>query len=178
MKTIEANLTALAKQVDAAEEKSEKIKKRGARANVAKVSEVASQVEKTVADWESQAPFIFERLQAVDESRLNHLRDSLTQFHTLENDCATKAVQISQECLTNILDFKTEEEIKAFATRITRERGGRAERTRSRGTGAVGGMPSTPSIVTDDSVSVQSAGSGGAPSSERMLMRADGKDGG
>lgn len=174
MKDVEANLHALAKHVETAEEKADKLRKRGQKAAAAKVSEAASAVERTNADWDSQAPYVFEQLQLVDETRLNQLRDALTQYHTLEADCAQKTMQHAQESLATLLDFKTEDEVRHFAQNSTQGKS-KISRTSSRqglpSTPNNGTFPSTPSIVTEhDAASVRTTNSGGAPSIESELL--------
>ncbi|KAF8455251.1 Muniscin C-terminal mu homology domain-containing protein [Kalaharituber pfeilii] len=166
LKACEGNLSTVAKQIDTAEDKADKLKRRGARAQAAKVAEAAAAVEKASVEWESQAPFVFEKLQAVDETRCNNLRDSLTRYHTLEVDQAQRAMQLAEESLSTLLDLHANDEIRTFAETVTNGKqkleriGSRAPSTAA---SAAAGMPSstpTPSVVTDDSVSVQSAGSG------------------
>ena len=82
IQTISANLQTMARELDDATEKSEKLSRKGGRANAQKVDQAASRLESASQQWESQAPFIFETLQALDEQRINHLRDVLTQFET------------------------------------------------------------------------------------------------
>lgn len=160
---MESTLAAAAKAFDSAEEKSEKVKRRGPKAKPQQVAEAANAVANTTGEWESQAPFAFEKFQAADESRCNHLRDVLTTWQTLELDQAQRNMQAVEATLNAILDINTSDEIKGFANKVTAGKPA-IERLRSR-TGSSSGppnMPSTPSIVTDDSVSVQSSGSGGA----------------
>ncbi|KAF8456649.1 Muniscin C-terminal mu homology domain-containing protein [Terfezia claveryi] len=169
LKAYEGNLTGIAKQIDNAEDKADKLRKKGARAQAARVAEAAAAVEKATGDWDSQAPFVFEKLQAVDETRCNNLRDSLTQYHTLEVDQAQRAMQLANESLSTLLDLNTIDEIRTFAETVTHGRP-KIERQGARApTTAAVGMPSTTqSIVTDDSVSVQSAGSGSGGGLRRL----------
>ncbi|CUS15541.1 unnamed protein product [Tuber aestivum] len=163
MKNLEVNMAAVAKAVDSAEEKVEKLKKRGPKAKAHQVAEAASTASNALAEWDSQAPFVFEKFQAADESRVNQLRDVLTTWQTLEVDQSQRIMQSAESTLNVILDISTEEEMRGFANKATigKQRIER-ERSRTAGSGAATGMPSsTPSIVTDDSVSVQSSGSGG-----------------
>lgn len=161
MKTCDANLAGLAKQIDTAEDKADKLRKKGTRAQASKVAEAMAAVAKATGDWESQAPFIFEKFQAADETRWNTLRDCLTQYHTLEVDQAQRSMQLANESLSTLLDLNTTDEIKTFVETVTHGKP-KVERQGSKvPTTASAGMPSsTPSIVTDDSVSIQSAGSG------------------
>ena len=155
-------MAGVAKLVDSAEEKVEKLKKRGQKAKAHQVAEAASAASNALAEWDSQAPFVFEKFQAADESRVNQLRDILTTWQTLEVEQAQRNMESAEATLNVILDINTDEEIRGFANKATTGKQ-RIERERSR-TASIGatGMPSsTPSIVTDDSVSVQSSGSGG-----------------
>ncbi|KAG5993580.1 hypothetical protein E4U54_003328 [Claviceps lovelessii] len=67
-------------------------------------------------EWESTAPYIFEKLQEVDESRVNHLRDILTQYQTHEADQAERVRGIASETLAIVVEVKTEDEIRDFAS--------------------------------------------------------------
>ncbi|KAG6007336.1 hypothetical protein E4U21_006147 [Claviceps maximensis] len=67
-------------------------------------------------EWESTAPYIFEKLQEVDESRVNHLRDILTQYQTHEADQAERVRGIAGQTLAIVVDVKTEDEIRDFAS--------------------------------------------------------------
>lgn len=162
IKSMEVNLAAAAKAVDVAEEKEQKVKRRGAKAKQQQITEAANAVNHASGEWESQAPFAFEKFQAADESRCNHLRDVLTTWQTLELDQAQRNMQAAEATLNVILDINTSDEIKGFVNKVTAGKD-KIERLRSRTTSSGGppGVPSTPSIVADDSVSVQSSGSGG-----------------
>lgn len=162
MKVMESNLGAVAKSIDSTEERADRLRRKGTRAKATHVAEAAQAVSNAHAEWDSQAPFVFEKLQAADESRCNHLRDALTRLQTLELDHAQASVQSASEVLTVILDINTTEEIKAFAHKATYSRP-KIERQQSR-TLNHATYPATPSIVTDDSVSVRSSGSGGVHS--------------
>lgn len=168
MKVMETNLGSVAKSIDASEERVEKLRKRGLKAKPQQVAEATQAVSSAVAEWDSQAPFVFEKLQAADESRCNQLRDALTRFQTFELDHAQMTVQSASATLTIILDINTNEEIKSFANKATLSRQ-KIERQHSR-TGNNLPHPATPSIVTDDSVSVQSSGSGGGASAGGELI--------
>ena len=171
MKVMETNLGAVAKSIDSSEDRAEKLRKRGQKAKAQQVAEAAQAVSSAMAEWESQAPFVFEKLQAADESRCNHLRDALTRLQTLELDHAQTTMQSASAILTIILDINTNEEIKAFANKATLSKQ-KIERQHSRtGPGNNVPYPATPSIVTDDSVSVQSSGSGGGASAGGKLPK-------
>ncbi|KAK3378734.1 Muniscin C-terminal mu homology domain-containing protein [Lasiosphaeria ovina] len=115
--TISANLQTMAKELDDAAEKSDKLSKKGGKANAQKVDAAASRLESASQQWESQAPFIFETLQALDEQRINHLRDVLTQFGTHEVDQATRTQTSAEEVLNTMLEVNTTQEIQNFAHR-------------------------------------------------------------
>ncbi len=74
----QGNLGSIAKGLESAQKKAAK----GGR----KAEEATTSVDEASRSWESQAPYIFEQLQALDERRVNHLRDVLTQFQTHEVD--------------------------------------------------------------------------------------------
>ncbi|KAK3389334.1 Muniscin C-terminal mu homology domain-containing protein [Podospora didyma] len=115
--TISANLQTMARELDDATEKSDKLSKKGGKANVQKVDQATARLESANQQWESQAPFIFETLQALDEQRINHLRDVLTQFGTHEVDQATRAQASAEEVLNTMLEVNTSQEIQNFAQR-------------------------------------------------------------
>ena len=172
LKTFEGNLSGIAKQIDNAEDKADKLRKRGARAQATRVAEAAAAVEKASGDWDSQAPFVFEKFQAVDEARCNMLRDALTRYYTLEVDQAQRAMQLADESLSTLLDLNAIDEIKSFAEAVTHGKP-KNDRQGSRAPSIVAaGMPSsTPSIVADDSVSVQSSGSGTGSGGGTLVYR-------
>lgn len=119
IQTITANLQTMARELDDATEKSEKLSKKGGRANAQKVDQAASRLESATQQWESQAPFIFETLQALDEQRINHLRDVLTQFETHAVDQATRSQAAAEEVLNVMLEVDTSQEIQNFVQRTT-----------------------------------------------------------
>ncbi|MBE7181517.1 MAG: hypothetical protein INR71_09980, partial [Terriglobus roseus] len=114
MSTISGNLAAMAKEIDSAQKKAEKLQSKGGKAATDKVAGAASEVESAIAQWESQAPYVFEKLQAVDESRLNNLRDLLTQFQTHEVDQVERSRITAEDCLNSLLTIETADEIKTF----------------------------------------------------------------
>ena len=95
--------------MDSAQRKADKAKDRDGRA--------ASSVDDAHAQWASQAPYVFEALQAADESRCNHLRDVLTQFETHEADLVQRNRVTAESCLNALLSIDTADEIKTFAVR-------------------------------------------------------------
>ncbi|PWW74577.1 hypothetical protein C7212DRAFT_298575 [Tuber magnatum] len=130
MKNLETNMAIVAKAVDSAEEKVEKLKKRGPKAKAHQVAEATSAASSALAEWDSQAPYVFEKFQAADESRVNQLRDVLTTWQTLEVDRSQRSMQSAASTLNVILDINTEDEMRGFANkaaigkeRVERERG-------------------------------------------------------
>ncbi len=115
MTTIQGNLAAMAKEVDEAQEKSDKLGRKGGKASAAKVDHAATRLQSANSQWESQAPFIFETLQALDERRLNHLRDILTQYETLESDQIERNRKTVETTLSSLLEVDTAVEIKTWA---------------------------------------------------------------
>ena len=119
MHSISSNLGVMAKDFKDAQEQSDKVNKKAYKASAQKVDAATSRLESASQQWESQAPFIFETLQALDESRVNQLRDLLTQYQTHEADQAQRAQDNAVEALAVMLDISTEKEIQDFAQRTT-----------------------------------------------------------
>ncbi|PHH61639.1 hypothetical protein CDD81_8103 [Ophiocordyceps australis] len=119
MQNISLNLASMAKDLEEAQERSEKLGRKGARASGQKLDAATSKLESATQQWESQAPFIFETLQALDESRINQLRDLLTQYQTLETDQAQRTQDNVVETLAAMLEISTEREIQLFSQRTT-----------------------------------------------------------
>lgn len=142
MATIQGNLQSMANDIEKAQRQSEKLKDKGNKAATGKVANASSDLENAQSQWESQAPYVFEQLQALDETRLNHLRDVLTQFQTHEVDQVERNRVAAEQCLNVLLNVETADEIKTFALRTTSGRP-RAERQRSRQSSVP--TPSTPS---------------------------------
>lgn len=106
------NLASIAKELSAAQKKAEKA--RGGK----KEGGASSGVDDASRQWESQAPVVFEQLQAVDERRVNHLRDVLTQLQTHEADQVERQRATAESCLNTLLNLETADEIKTFAEKI------------------------------------------------------------
>ncbi len=117
--TISTNLQAMARELDDATDKSDKLSRKAGRANAQKVDQATARLESASQQWESQSPFIFETLQALDEQRVNHLRDVLTQFETHAVDQATRSQSAAEEVLNVMLEIDTSQEIQNFARRTT-----------------------------------------------------------
>lgn len=119
MTNISNNLTVMARELDDARDKSDKLTKKGGKASTQKVDAASSKLESATQQWESQSPFIFETLQVLDESRVNLLRDLLTQFQTHESDRAQRDSDISVETLAMMLEISTEREVQSFVQKVT-----------------------------------------------------------
>jgi hypothetical protein len=132
MTTISTNLSNLAKDLEDAQDKSDKLNKKGGKANTSKVDAASSRLESATQQWQSQAPFVFESLQAFDESRVNQLRDLLTQYQTHESDQAQRTLDNAAVTLSLVLEVSTEKEIQNFAQKITSGRPRLAPRTSTR----------------------------------------------
>lgn len=117
LNSTQGNLASIAKDFANAQKKAAKGKTASA--------EGASQ------QWESQAPYVFEQLQALDETRVNHLRDILTQFQTHELDAVEKTRASAESILNALLNVETADEIKTFAARTATQRGGIVRRRSS-----------------------------------------------
>jgi hypothetical protein len=150
IQTISANLQTMAKELDDAADKSEKLSKKGGRANAQKVDQAAARLESATQQWESQAPFIFETLQALDEQRINHLRDVLTQFETHEVDQATRTQAAAEEVLNVMLEVNTAQEIQNFVQRTTAGKPKVERRSMTRQPTPVTPTAAPPSITGDD----------------------------
>jgi F-BAR domain only protein len=171
MTTIQGNLGVIARDLEKAQERSDKLKTKGGKAN--KVANVNSSVEDANQQWESQAPYVFEQLQSVDENRLNHLRDVLTQFQTHEVDQVEKNRVVAENTLNALLNVEIADEIKTFAARISGGRGSiprRMSQPRRRSVGASSSAnpaaslpPPVPTRSNEDGMSERSGSAGGPP---------------
>ena len=117
LSTIQGNLGAVAREVEDAQKKVEKLRSRGGKADATKVSNATSDLQVASQQWDSQAPYVFEQLQALDESRVNHLRDVLTQLQTHEVDSLGQCRIAAESTLNIILNVSTAEEISSFVAR-------------------------------------------------------------
>ena len=115
--TIQGNLYSMAKEVEDAQRKNERLKVKPGKTS--KASEASSELETANQQWSSQAPFVFEQLQALDESRVNHLRDVLTQFQTHEADLVERNRVTTESCLNVMLTISTSDEISTFVAKAS-----------------------------------------------------------
>ena len=127
--TIQGNLASIAKDFDNAQKKADKLRDKSGRGSADRLAHVSSNVDEASQQWESQAPYVFEQLQSLDETRVNHLRDVLTQFQTHEVDQVERTRTSAESCLNALLNIETADEIKTFAARAS---SGRANLTRRR----------------------------------------------
>jgi hypothetical protein len=118
MGNIQGNLSAIAKDIDSAQKKQSKLRDKGSKAKASAVADAVQDIEKAELQWDSQAPYVFEQLQAIDETRLNHLRDVLTQFQTHEVDQVERSRMTAEETLNAMLNIETADEIQTWALRM------------------------------------------------------------
>lgn len=112
-------LQAMAKDVDDSNIQLEKAsKKAGKAANSGKVEAAFQRNETAQQQWEGESPFIFEAFQSLDETRVNNLRDVLTQLETNEADQATQMQSFAEAMLTMLLDIRAADEINNFSRRV------------------------------------------------------------
>lgn len=119
MQTMSANLSVIAKELEDAKDKVEKLSKKGGKASALKVDAATARLESASSQWDSQAPFILETLQALDEQRCNHLRDVLTQLETHEVDQSDRLRAAANDALATILEADTGKEVENFVFRVT-----------------------------------------------------------
>lgn len=119
MPNMQGNLSHIARDVDRARQKLERLSSKG---DTGKIASATGEFENTQAQWESQAPYVFESLQAADESRWNHLRDVLTQFQTHEIDQVEKHRVSAEQVLNILLSVETADEVKTFALHAVENR--------------------------------------------------------
>ncbi|KAI9668464.1 MAG: hypothetical protein M1831_001218 [Alyxoria varia] len=115
MSNMQGNLASLSKDVEDSQAKAEKGKE--GRARFTRKHSGTGDAEAAQAHWDSQAPYVFEQLQALDETRFNHLKDVLTQFQTHEADRVEKSRVTVESCINALLSVDTRDEIQTFAVR-------------------------------------------------------------
>ncbi|OQO11578.1 hypothetical protein B0A48_03305 [Cryoendolithus antarcticus] len=136
MTNMQGNLGAIAGDVETAKQKTEKLRSKGDKADTNKVANAISDFEEAQVQWQSQAPYVFESLQAIDESRWNHVRDVLTQFQTHEVDQVEKQRVSAEQVLNQLLNVETADEIKTYALRIMENKPPVRQSTQPRGSSA------------------------------------------
>ena len=112
--TVQGNLNALARDFEEAQRKADKLNAKKGKNDGTKAAVALSSVQEASQQWESQAPYIFEQLQALDENRVNHLRDALTQLQTHELDQLEKSRGVAEMVLNSLLSVDTADEISTF----------------------------------------------------------------
>lgn len=164
--TIQGNLAAMAKELEEAQKKSEKLQAKAGRADTKKVSSAVSGVQDSSQQWESQAPYVFEQLQALDESRVNHLRDCLTQLQTHEVDQLERSRVTAESTLNVLLNVSTADEVSAFVARMSGGLPTMRPRRQSRpGSNPAPSSPAPPTPAMPSSVPRTPVQSSEAPSS-------------
>ncbi|KAM0325916.1 hypothetical protein ACHAQA_007219 [Verticillium albo-atrum] len=111
------NLAAMARDLDDSQKKVEALSRKGTKGNAQKLDAATAKLDTSTQQWDSQAPFIFESLQALDEQRVNQLRDLLTQYQTHESDKAQRSLATATQTLASMLEISTELEIASFQER-------------------------------------------------------------
>ena len=159
MSTIQGNLGAVAKELDAAQKRVEKIM--GGKGHAKNLSDATNGAEAINREWQSQAPYVFEQLQALDENRVNHLRDVLTQLQTHEVDQVERNRVSAESCLNALLSVDTKDEISAFVARNSAGTPTMQPTPRSRMTSGNTLATTVPSHSQDDRASEASATSEG-----------------
>lgn len=144
MNTLSSSLSTMARELDDAQDRIERLTKKGGRANTQKVDAASSKLESASQQWEAQAPFIFENLQALDEARVNHLRDFLTQYQTHESDQAQRTQDNAVQTLALLLEIDTEREIHSFVNKATAGKTRLPTRTSTRQSSIAGTTSSAP----------------------------------
>lgn len=170
MITIQGNLAAMAKELEDAQDKSDKLSRKGGKASTQKVESATSKLQSANQQWDSQSPFIFETFQALDETRLNHLRDHLTQYLTHEADQIERNRVTIEQTLGSLLEIDTSQEIKNWsqatvagkpiterkARQLSNAGSSNAGGSVRAGTGATPPPPQTPRSTHTDNVSEHS----------------------
>jgi len=111
------NIQKTAKEVDEAQKRADKLQEKGDKAPADKVAVAASEVEKAMGGWNSEAPLVFESLQEVDEARWDHFKNSLIQLETYASDMSNSNATAITECLNSLLEVQTADEIQQYTIR-------------------------------------------------------------
>ncbi|KAI9651227.1 Suppressor of Profilin deletion [Ciborinia camelliae] len=125
MTTMQGNLAAMAKELEDAQHASDKLSKKGGKASAQKVDNAAAKLQSAEQQWQAQAPFIYESLQAADESRLTHLHSILTLLETHEADRIERGRVAVEQTLAALLEVDTAQEIRNWSGRPATERSAR-----------------------------------------------------
>ena len=112
-------MASLATAVTTAQRESDKLAQKGGKANAAKVEAATLKLQNASSQWDSQAPFIMETFQVLDEARLNHLREVLTQYQTHELAVLTDCKRSIERSMNALLEVDTAQEIKNWSKSVT-----------------------------------------------------------
>jgi hypothetical protein len=175
MTTIQGNLSAMARELEDAQDKSDKLNKKGGKASALKVDAASSKLQTANSQWDSQAPFIFEQLQALDERRLNHLRDVLTQYETHEADLIERNRKTVEQTLSALLEVDTAQEIKnwsqaSIAGKPLNERRVRQPSNAGSGSGGTASLPPPPTPRSTTDNQSEHSGGGNEKGGKKMLL--------
>lgn len=166
--SLQSELTSLVREFEAAQKKATK-----AKGKVGKSSAAVAAADRARAQYEPRAQVAFEKLQTVDEHRINFLRDALTQLQTHEIDEIARNRSSAEGCLNTLLNLETADEIKTFAAKasggLNMEPARREQPSPAPGSVESSPLPPPPKI-TDDAASHRSAQSHqGRPSMGKLL---------
>ena len=157
MGLLERNMSAIAKDIQAAENKVQKADTSKSKNKSAKQSEALEDSKKARARWDSEIPNSFEKLQQVDESRIAFFKDALVRFETSSIDLHSTQIKLSEASVAALLEISPTDEPMDF---VSKKLSGQP--SNSAGSGRP--VPSLTRIASQgDSSSVRS--SGGAASS-------------
>lgn len=178
MTTMQGNLGAMGKAVQEAQDKSDKLTKKGGKANSQKVDIAVKKLESANDNWNTEAPHIFENLQLVDEKRINILRDVLTEYETFEMEQVNMTRTSVEEVLAHVLDVESATEILNFVHQTTSGKQRRPETSRpspaSRGTSNLAPPPSSGGATeggADNASQHSDTRSGGGPGPANAFKR-------
>ncbi len=146
MSTIQGNLANMAKELEDAQSKSDKLSHKGGKASAQKVEIATSRLQTASSTWDNQAPFILETLQSADESRLNHLRDGLTQYESLEIDNLNRCQKIAESTLGLLVEVDTSLEIKHWSQASVQGRPINERRSTTRQPSIAGSTTAVPTV--------------------------------
>lgn len=149
MSTIQGNLASIARDLETAQKRLEKVK---SGKSSTKTANASSDVDAASQQWGSQAPYVFERLQVLDVNRVNHLRDALTQLQTYEVDQVERNRISAERCLHALLNIDAAEEVSTFVAKTSLGRPS-MPRPRSRNTTSNSLRPPTPARTHNDGAS-------------------------
>lgn len=113
------NMASLATTAATAQRDSDKLTAKGGKANASKLESANSKLQNAHQQWDAQAPFIMETFQMLDEARLNHLRELLTQYQTHELQALTDRRRSIEKAMNALLEVDTAQEIKNWAQAMT-----------------------------------------------------------